>query len=149
MNEHEMCCGTTCDKQAVAEEFERLAERNRTLEALLKLAILERDEALAYAERLQPVIKNAARLMRSTGNMSGWHEKADKAESMLSEQPSTALAVLKAQWQVEQYGDGKPAQKAFWDGFERGAINGAANIRQHWNEYCANIQRAQEAGDGY
>ena len=43
MMEHEMCCGTTCDKQQVAAEFERIAERNRSLEALLKLAIKERD----------------------------------------------------------------------------------------------------------
>jgi len=51
---------------------------------------------------------------------------------------------LKAQWQAEQYSDGMPAQKAFWEGFERGVMNGAVNIRAHWNEYK---QRVQEAGD--
>jgi hypothetical protein len=36
---------------------------------------------------------------------------------------------------TKAYEEGGSAQKAFWEGFERGAIKGAANIRQHWNEY--------------
>ncbi|PHS64374.1 MAG: hypothetical protein COB09_08345 [Thalassobium sp.] len=58
--------------------------------------------------------------------------------------PPAALEALKSQWQADQYNDGMPAQKAFWEGFERGVMNGAVNIRAHWNEYK---QRVQEAGD--
>lgn len=58
--------------------------------------------------------------------------------------PDTTLAALKAQWQAEQYSDGMPAQKAFWEGFERGVMNGPVNIRAHWNEYK---RRVQGAGD--
>jgi len=58
--------------------------------------------------------------------------------------PYHMAAGIKAQLQEVQYNDGMPAQKAFWEGFERGVMNGAVNIRAHWNEYK---QRVQEAVD--
>lgn len=66
---------------------------------------------------------------------------AEKLEQLHNE-----LAALKAQWQADQYADGMPAQKAFWEGFERGAIKGQVNIRSHWEEWKSFRQRAREAG---
>lgn len=35
----------------------------------------------------------------------------------------------------DDFRDGTSIQKAFWEGFERGAMSDNANIRHHWNEY--------------
>ena len=58
MSEHEMCCGTTCDKQAVAAEIEQLRK--------------ERDEALAYGER-----QNKALIDATDWNWISAREKAE------------------------------------------------------------------------
>lgn len=58
--------------------------------------------------------------------------------------PSTCLAQVKA----EAFNEGGSAQKAFWEGFERGVINGAANIRGHWNEYTSRIPEATKQQGG-
>lgn len=53
--------------------------------------------------------------------------------------PPEQITEIKAQ----AYEDGGSAQKAFWDGFERGAISGSANIRAHWDEYLQIRQQAK------
>lgn len=69
--EYETCCGTTCDKQKMSAEFEKLTR--------------ERDEALAYAQRVR---------------MASGEFIAD-CEEVYGEQPPAAVAAIKAQWQAE------------------------------------------------
>ena len=87
-------------------------EKIKALEALLKLALKERDEALAYAERLRDSIEA---LMASSDGVAGLHLNGEIASwgeiteggrfdewlLALSEQPPSALAALKAEWQAE------------------------------------------------
>lgn len=40
--------------------------------------------------------------------------------------------------------DGSLAQKAFWEGFERGTLSDCKNIRAHWNEYIAKVRKGGE-----
>lgn len=61
----------------------------------------ERNELVAQVERLRECTTPAIKLMRATGELSGWHEKADLIESVISETKPTVLASLKAQWQAE------------------------------------------------
>ena len=85
MMEHEMCCGTTCDKQQVAAEVEKLKQ--------------ERDEAMAYAERFKSVVEAVANIGVDFG-YGAYEIQADIidfARVILSEQPPAALAALKAE----------------------------------------------------
>lgn len=65
-------------------------EKIKALEDLLKIAIRERDEALAYSERLLC----AWEAVKSTD----WDEPMNE---IINEQPPASLAALKAQWQAE------------------------------------------------
>lgn len=57
----------------------------------------ERNELTAQVERLREQITPAVRLMRATGECSGWHEKAEHIEKILSEPSPAALSALKAE----------------------------------------------------
>lgn len=61
----------------------------------------ERNELAAQVWRLRECATPAIKLMRATGELSGWHEKADLIESVISETQPTALAALKARWQAD------------------------------------------------
>ena len=65
-------------------------EKIKALEELLKIAIRERDEALAYSERLLC----AWEAVKSTD----WDEPMNE---IINEQPPAALAALKAEWQAD------------------------------------------------
>lgn len=101
----------------------------------------ERDEALATVEQFHTFAES-------------WNPEdaakdpafSDTFFDLINQTPTQALADLKAEVAREAYEDGGSAQKAFWDGFERGAISGAANIRQHWNEYLQ-IRQAAVGGN--
>lgn len=87
-----------CDKEQRIDELEQerdsLALKLGVTAHKLKAALDERDEALAYAERLREFVDR----------MNGYalrYEDGDEADSMLSEKPTTALAALKAEWQAE------------------------------------------------
>lgn len=101
----------------------------------------ERNKLAAQVERLRECTTPAIKLMRATGELSGWHEKADLIESVISETKPTILASLKAQWQAEavesilnldygyiQYEDGSFAYT------EEAISNHAESIRQHLQE---------------
>lgn len=101
------------------------------------------EELQAQVERLRDEI---TAIMADSCGVAGYHYNGEIArwgefsdlEEMLSETPTQSLAALKAQWQAEadQYEDGMPAQKAFWEGFERGSVGcNNLNIRAHWREY--------------
>lgn len=119
----------------------------------------ERNELTAQVERLRGMLQDKAAKPVCCGNGSGDPQSGfsccgcpdftlpEDVVAVLSEQPPATLAALKAQWQADQYADGMPAQKAFWEGFERGAVKGPVNIRSHWEEWKSFSQRAQEAGD--
>jgi len=40
---------------------------------------------------------------------------------------------------LSAYDEGGSAQKAFWDGFERGTLSESGNIRAHWNQYLKSV----------
>jgi len=40
-----------------------------------------------------------------------------------------------AKERLAAYDEGGSAQKAFWDGFERGTMDPGGNIRANWNQY--------------
>lgn len=58
----------------------------------------ERDAMASTAEALKEALKPAVRLMRTTGQYSGWHEKADEAESLVNRELATQqhLAEIRA-----------------------------------------------------
>lgn len=114
-------------------------------EQVCSAAIAQINELAAQAERLREYATPAIKLMRATGKLSGWHEKADLIESVISETPPAALAVLKAQWQAE----------AGRDGFIRGYFHSRKfgflfeeELEAAANRYASHISnRAKEAGD--
>lgn len=50
-----------------------------------------------------------------------------------------------AKERLSAYEEGGSAQKAFWDGFERGAISENRNIRSHWNRYLDSVGNKKAA----
>jgi len=83
-----------CDNELRIDELEQerdsLALKLCVTEHKLKSALDERDEALAYAERLRV----AWEAVKSTD----WDEPMNE---VINEQPPAALAALKAEWQAE------------------------------------------------
>ena len=124
----------------------------------------ERNELAAQVERLRECAAAPIKLMRSTGELSGWHETADRIESVISETQPAALAALKAEWQADkrrmdwlehQYVSvRKPARYGSFHAFDANVGdemewgNKPSNIRQLIDDRLESIrQRAQEAGD--
>jgi len=105
------------------------AERDALVAAL---AVDTYEEALQEIDSLrigvQRGIEAAEQVEQLQKLMTVWHDPAERDAEVAD----------------RAFSDGGSAQKAFWDGFERGAINGAANIRQHWNEYLQLRQVAKE-----
>ena len=105
-------------------------EKIKALEALLKLALKERDEALAYAERLRGAFEYALK--------DGLTEQAIKM--ILAETPPAALASLKAEWQVEAL---EAINGFVWVMPSGSRVAYADDIE----DMISNLKRAQEAGD--
>ena len=81
-------------------------EKIKALEALLKLAIQERDEALAYGERQNKALIDAMEwnwidAVEESGYGHFDIEDMQSIYDTASERPSAALAALKAEWQAE------------------------------------------------
>jgi len=113
-------------------------EKIKALEALLKLAIKERDEALAYGERLRSAAWGM--LMNITG-MDEWHELENAAQKT----PPAALAALKAEWQAEALKE--IARIAHHGGLIGFSSDADAMIEIRRLTIGAWDKRAQEAGD--
>lgn len=110
----------------------------------------ERDALVAQIEQLRlkakKLIFQAERALEcDIGNYHTLKGTAYALDNWLDSTPAQCLAERDSEVAASAFADGGSAQKAFWDGFERGAINGAANIRQHWNEY---LQLRQQAKGG-
>ena len=137
--------------KAIADDFERLTtERDAALaqvEQLRKIKLDEISNELIF--ETERAIKQRDEYLKtgiSTASHGGSHDTCfgfilnKHFGSVLNKTPAQCLAEVKAQ----AYEEGGAAQKAFWDGFERGAIKGAENIRRHWNEYLQLRQQAKE-----
>lgn len=122
-------------------ETERSQHRNREI-ALQQLWDQVKDKP-TYKEldvQVQQLRAHNEMLMQASWEMKeGVPDAFYKIKNIRNTTPAQCLAEVKAQ----AFEDGGSAQKAFWDGFERGAINGAANIRAHWNEYLQIRQQAK------
>lgn len=121
--EHKNCCSTTCDKQRVANEFEKLKQ--------------ERDEAMAYSERLRDAFVNLRSQFEECFDEPDFYLRRPEW-ARADEKPPAALAVLKAEWQA--------------DGVLKFAGHAMVKYRYDfcdWAKLFANElrQRAQEAGD--
>ena len=73
-------------------------EKIKALEALLKLALDERDEALAYGERLRSALNMQEAI---SGGVESGDSVCKLSLAALTEQPPAALEALKAEWQAE------------------------------------------------
>eukprot|EP00919_Chromeraceae_sp_WS-2016_P034453 GHVR01081565.1.p1 GENE.GHVR01081565.1~~GHVR01081565.1.p1 ORF type:complete len:135 (-),score=34.52 GHVR01081565.1:100-504(-) len=106
MNEHTLCCGTVADKSKLCAEIDQRDSVIRAKQRRIGELLQERDEALAYAERLRDEI---TAIMIDSFGVSGYHLNGDVAEcgefseleTIISETPPEALSALKAQWQAE------------------------------------------------
>ena len=107
----------------------------------------EREQLKAQVDRIKTEI-NA--IINDSQGVAGYYLHGDVALwdefgllDILQETPAQCLAEHDAEVAAKAYHDGGSAQKAFWNGFERGVINGPDNIRQHWNEYKKLRQQAK------
>ena len=125
-------------------------EKIKALEALLKLVIQERDEALAMAERLRCALNQCVHVVEDTNY--GWNGDCGVinkvcciADGVLDEPPTASLAALKAEWQAEALKEiARIAHHGGLIGFSSDA-DAMIEIRRltigSWNK------RAKEAGD--
>lgn len=113
-------CARLCESLAAKKMFDNLQR--------------ERDEFAAQVERLTRITFDVVCASAILG------------VPIHEEEIHKCLAARDSEIKAQAFEDGGSAQKAFWDGFERGAINGAANIRTHWNEYLQ-LRRQAKAGE--
>ena len=79
------------DKMVPSDLRQLIGAKERAEEQVLALA--------AQVDALKEALKPAVRLMRTTGQYSGWHEKADEAESLVNRELTTQqhLAEIRAE----------------------------------------------------
>ena len=95
--------------------------------------VVERDALAAQVEVLSTWLKVCASLVnQDAGTAVDWLiENHVDMERAAETTPSACLAHVRA----EEFADGGLAQKAFWEGFERGTFSHNKNIRAHWSEW--------------
>lgn len=120
--------------------IERLKQRVGELELQVRATALLQDETAAQNESLGEALHQALIHWSAMGVKDEDGLAYDECEKRLNQSPKTSLA-------EHDYRDGGAAQKAFWEGFESGAINGAVNIRSRWEEYKS-VQYAKRVKDG-
>lgn len=103
INERERCYNEITELEHLRDKYKELYESSMLSEATTKQYAEEVDkqnqELAAQVEVLKEALKPAVRLMRATGQYSGWHEKADEAESLVNRELTTQqhLAEIRAQ----------------------------------------------------
>lgn len=130
MSELNNCCGTTCDKQKLADEINALKAQ---VEALLEPA-KEAAEALGFAS-------HHLRGRASENMLMDMAEKADALTIAIGSTPAQCLAARDAEIKVQ----------AGRDGFVAGALSmdahGMANIVEHEaDEYANQLRQQAKAG---
>lgn len=90
--------------------------------------LAEKHDALAAQVE---VLREAWEAVKATD----WNKPLDEA---FAATPAACLAQARA----EEFADGGLAQKAFWEGFERGTVSHNKNIRSHWEEW-SEFKRAE------
>lgn len=103
MTEANNCCGTTCDKAALLKETEGRESIIRAQQQRISDLLREREEALAYGERLRGAIKYSSDYLcdNKLNSICSGSKAHMELISALSGQPPAALAALKAEWQAD------------------------------------------------
>lgn len=98
MNEHTLCCGTVADKAKLCAEIEQRDSVIRAQQRRIGELMQERDEALAYAERLRDALSKQIAI---SGGVEYGDVVYNNSLSAMSETKPYALAALKAKCQAE------------------------------------------------